>query len=581
MTPQWDMSLVLSPLVVSLAPAEILLLSELSTFLSLLPSAHQCITNPRLLLFGSESKRSQLLRFELQRFQAFSIPLRSLRLTLPLFELCCVDPGTQSQPMIRLRIEEAGSDPNSGILEIQSIRLTAGEKDILALPHCRAVFQRNSPVSPSVSTFSEFLESKHRSKEAVFIDVPSKPSSFAQFFQTSLAFPRCSLAISVTIPAVTISLEQQSVLPVLQFLQFLQSGVDEWNSVSLPSLPFFIPAVYETPLLGVSLRCPSVSLHVSADLFQWKERSRFVSLSLSDLTFSGFFGAQNCDLSLQFASLQILLRFIHLALPLTQETLTGYDETPLPHDGNGEIGETVETESWEAAKLRYVSLPSREIELLSVDSSRFHVSTSLHVLPSSHTWLLAAGEQSHSRVQLCEIGLGSRIRADCDLGMIELVWDDVGLADLVWAILTFCDLLALLLPSASPVSPVSPDSLDSPDSPDISEKSEKSEKSEEPTDSTELGKLEKPVGAELFCSDCLFQFTSPLLALRCVYNQKPFQEILVPAVFFEFGFSEIVETGEVFPAQFVCGVQTRGAYWTDLTNDLSTSEVFVASRAFL
>ena len=538
------MSLALTPCILSLSPDEIQLFSALSRYFSLLPTSHPSIMNPRLLLFGSESKRSRLLLFELQRFQSNSIPLRSLRLKIPLLELCFVD-GTQFEPMIRLRIEEVGSEPNSGILEIRSIRLTAGEKEILSLPRFSAVFQRHSPVSPSVSTFSTFLGSKHKSKEAVFVDVPSNSSSFEKFFQHSKSNSNCSICVSISLPAVTIDLDQQSVLPFLQFLQLVEKNAS--NSTTLPpfpQFPFFIPAVYETPFLGVSLACPGVSLHVASDLFQWKERSRFLSLSLSSLRVDCFLGSQNFDCSLAFDSLRAALRFIHLASPLTLETLTGYPPLHPPNGETGETGETVETESWEAAKKRFASLSSREIEVLTVDSSRFHVSTSLHVLPSLHTWLLAAGEQSHSRVQLCEVGLGSRIRSDCELGMIELAWDDVGIADLVWAILTFCDVLAFLLP------------------PRFEEEGE------------------KRAGAELGGSDCLFHFTTPLLTLTLLYNQKPFQEIRIPAVLFEFGFSQHVGKNEVFPAQFVCGLQTRGAYWTDLTNDLPTSQVFLSIARF-
>lgn len=440
--------------------------------------------------------------------------------------------------MIRLRIEEVGSEPNSGILEIRSIRLTAGEKEIVSLPRFCAVFQRHAPVSPSVSTFSTFLGSKHKSKEAVFVDVPSNSSSFAQFFQHSKSNSNsnCSICVSISLPAVLISLDQQSVLPFLQFLQSVEKNASASPVSPVSPFPHFIPAVYETPFLGVSLTCPGVSLHVASDLFQWKERSRFLALSLASLRADCFLGTQNFDCTLAVGSVRAALRFMHLASPLTLETLTGYPPPPSPIGETVETVETVETESWEAAKLRFASLPAREIEVLAVDASRFHVSTSLHVLPSLHTWLLTAGEQSHSSVQVCEVGWGTRIRADCELGMIELVWDDVGIADLVWAVLTVCDVLACLLP------------------PRFEE--------------------EKRAGEALnHGSDCLFQFTSPLLTLTLLYNQKPFQELSVPAVFFEFGFAQHVATDEVFPAQFVCGLQTRGAYWTDLTNDLPTNQV--------
>ena len=514
------MSITSTPLVLSIVLEEIRQIGELMQFLSLLPASHASIANPRLLLFGPESKRTRLLLFELQRFQKATSALRSLRILLPLVEVSLLD--AQNDPLLQLRIEEARSDPENGTFEVQSIQLSAGDKPIVSVPSCKATIRRNAAFMPTVSEFSEFLRAKQGHREAVFVDVPSNSPSFALFFQQNLHRPLFS--VSLSLPSIALSFEQQSFLPFLQCLQQLPSA-----SFSLPTLPFYIPAIYEVPFMEFACSCPSLSLQIQSDLFKWKERSRFLSLSLSELSFQCFFGSQNMDLTLHFEALRAFARFIHLASPLTQETLTGYDDS-------------VELESWEAAKLRFVSLPSREIELLSIDSSQIHFATALHVLPSLHNWLLNEGEQSHSSLQLCEIGLGTRIRADCQLGMIQLDWDDVIVADLVWAILSICDLFAVLLPTTPP--------------------------------------SETPAGEELFCSDCLFQFSTPLLSLTCIYNQKTFQELLAPAVFFEFGFSQQIEDDRVFPSQFVCGVQTRGVYWNDLTNELPTNQVFLSSHRF-
>ena len=74
------------------------------------------------------------------------------------------------------------------------------------------------------------------------------------------------------------------------------------------------------------------------------------------------------------------------------------------------------------------------------------------------------------------------------------------------------------------------------------------------------------------------KLNSPLLSLTCVYNHTPFQEFLLPGVFFELGFLRTWEQNTLTPSLCYCGADCRGIYWTDLTNNHDTNQACFCHR---
>ena len=506
-----DVAVTTSSIVFTVTPDVISSLLEVLQFFSLLPTHHLPITQPRLLFFGPTSKRDSLLSFEMRSYRQASFSIRSLHLLIPLCDIHIVDQNSSS--LVELQIDKIEASPENG-LSVESIQFLAGCSKILSIPKWKVQVHRQTPFEPSISDFSKIFEETVVHREALFINAPTTTTCFASFFQKNLH--RALFTLTTSLPEISVVLDQKSVVALLRVVQLLPTAS------TLPSLHFYQPAFYETPLLEIQMSCDSLSLQLQSDIFKQEDTSRFLSISLTGLSFCGYFGGQNTDMTVDFDALLVLVRFIHLAMPMTLETLTGYDGD-------------VEMDSWEAAKYRYMSLPSSEVELLSVESSHLHMSTAMHLLPSLHCWLLSQGEQCRGSTSLCEIGLGTRLRCDCVLGRIDLFWDDVAVADLLWGVLSIFDLVMSVLPQGN-------ESYDS-------------------------------NGMETSPSDMVFQISCPLLSLTCVYNQKPFQELSAPGVFFEFGMLQYVNEREVSPSKFVCGLSTHGIYWTDLTNEFVTNQV--------
>ena len=237
----------------------------------------------------------------------------------------------------------------------------------------------------------------------------------------------------------------------------------------------------------------------------------FCLLSLSPLHFTLTVGMGLVDALASFSSASLESRFIGLAAPLLQESLSGYDET-------------VETDSWTAALRRYYSLPSRGTRLLSIEGpTAVHIACHPHVLP---TGTLPWGKPSPCR----SLTLGSFIGVDVTTETLGIDLDDVAIADLCDALLVLGDLF--------------------------------------PRESSTVEWDECEVQ-----SSVLVQLSVERAFLDLSFQQQEFQSLVLPNVSFECGFPRHFHADTLLPGSFECGLTTAGIYWIDQTTEYSTNLV--------
>lgn len=237
----------------------------------------------------------------------------------------------------------------------------------------------------------------------------------------------------------------------------------------------------------------------------------FCLLSLSPLHFTLTVGMGLVDALASFSSASLESRFIGLAAPLLQESLSGYDET-------------VETDSWTAALRRYYSLPSRGTRLLSIEGpTAVHIACHPHVLP---TGTLPWGKPSPCR----SLALGSFTGVDVTTETLGIDLDDVAIADLCDALLVLGDLF--------------------------------------PRESSTVEWDECEVQ-----SSVLVQLSVERAFLDLSFQQQEFQSLVLPNVSFECGFPRHFHADTLLPGSFECGLTTAGIYWIDQTTEFSTNLV--------
>ena len=242
----------------------------------------------------------------------------------------------------------------------------------------------------------------------------------------------------------------------------------------------------------------------------------FCLLSLSPLHFTLTAGMGLVDILTSFSSASLESRFIGLAAPLLQESLTGYNET-------------VETDSWKAALHRYNSLPSRVTRLISIEGfSVVHVVCHPHVLP---TGTLPWGSPSPCR----SLTLGSFVGMDITTETLAIELDDVAIADL-------CDFL-LVLGDLFP-----------------------RESSAVMWDECEVQ------------SSVLIQLSVQRAFIDVSFQQQELQSLVLPNVSFECGFPRHFYENTYLPGSFECGLTTAGIYWIDQTTEYTTNLVYPLSR---
>lgn len=404
------------------------------------------------------------------------------------------------------------------VLRIQQFNLMADSSTIL---QCSPIEVSLSVVpSPFVSSWSlierAWTESPLFWAESKYIELPdewlSKPYSNYFYLQPPINHVECKL------PSVFVTVDRVAMISILKLLpSFLFSH----------GMTFHYPSVvsYSPPGWEFHLSCPFLSLSILNDVVSDQDMSEtFCCVDLDAIDLNMKLGSQQFDLMTSFHSLSLVSRFQHLASPLMLETLTGYDDS-------------MSSAAWENCCHRYQQLKPGMTELVTISSSSLHLIQRPHVIPTGNSRIITDYLNSRESVDtlslMFPLSFGNSYSVIADLGVIQVHFDDVCVSDLVHAVLTITDLILLN------------------------------------QNETQLE----------MCDECEFQHpflvsvTTPLLSLDLSYNQKLFQNLTLPSVYFEFGFPRHYLNDDLVVGSFECGATCEGIYWTDYTTESMTHTV--------
>lgn len=570
------LSLSVSPVCLHVTPATLNLLLHFTSFAQLLPSLHLSLLLPKVIFFSKGNKSNALLHEELKRvcipsrfsfsFSSRLVPFASLSIDIEEISLHLL--GEAKEPLISASVQHIHCIPKDSVhqVEIGPLSVKSATITSLSVDRIRAEMTLSSLEPPTIASFSILRESAY-CVQSSYLPLLSHHNAYSDFFRHSLNTPLVS--VKSKLPPISVTLSKELLSSLSSLLHPLTPFV------SIPSFSFFTPMHYHPPFLSLQLSLPSLSLQLLRDSFTASHPDDpFTQLHILSPSLSCSVGSQHFDLTASFAAAHLSSSFCHLSPPLLLETLTGYKEG-------------IETDSWQQAQERYHALPERMTEILTISTpSSIHFHSHPHMVPSLHHHSLLNGQSDRGVLCTEDCFVESETVMSCRLGEVDVFFDDVCISDLLWGVLLVIESLRVCDDVNEGDAVNKSDSVNEGDAVNESE-SEGMNENESVCESEAMNEGEKddsqasltPTWEDpLLTGQFRIELNSPLLSLTCVYNHTPFQEFLLPGVFFELGFLRTWEQNTLTPSLCYCGADCRGIYWTDLTNNHDTNQACFCHR---
>lgn len=422
----------------------------------------------------------------------------------------------QEQPLCHFYLQSAKIitlSPSEYTLQINPLEVSIAHRPVLSLPALSLSLMVQKQPDVQIGTLREIL-TRQLNTPTQFLVQSMGDSPYYHFFKEYQTHPLFSL--KGQLPPLVIHLHKEAIQTLLS-LSLLPSP-------PLVSVPSFSRLSFEMPVLSINVAAPSIQLLCHEDIcFHQASDAVFATLFVEDFDLQLVCSSQNMNLSMGFSSLSIRSSFCHSSPPLTLESLTGFDAS-------------IETSTWETRCASFKKIPAYSEEIIHIQSSQIHIDRFPHAIPSLYYSSLLSDEANHSSILLYTISTSCTTHMQFNLGLLDIVLDDLVLADLVWTVITIINLYWIQVPEDQIV--------------------------ETPDWMIDDGSL-------------VFQIESPITTITLAYDHEPFQELCLPNAYFEFSFIRHELDHTLTPSNFECGLKSGGIYWTDLTIPFVTNQVII------